>query len=157
MQFPTMEQDITSTRCIPRTASPSAAVKATVVTTMICPSDITAQLYTAGTTSYAISSYGGNAGNGPDALINSINGIFFGKSHVRILDVTDGTSNTLLFGERSHVDLGGYAMQQWGRWVYSSDRRDVLMVTGAPLNYDTILPPNSTTERVGAFWQTLHP
>jgi prepilin-type N-terminal cleavage/methylation domain-containing protein/prepilin-type processing-associated H-X9-DG protein len=133
------------------TARPSNDVKKALVPIAICPSDATQPVYTYFGIDYAISSYGGNAGNGPDALTHSINGMFFGQSKVRITEVGDGTSNTLLFGERFHKDRGGYAIEQWGRWIYSSDRRDVLMTTGAPMNYDTKDPPGSTAQRVAAF------
>jgi prepilin-type N-terminal cleavage/methylation domain-containing protein/prepilin-type processing-associated H-X9-DG protein len=133
------------------TARPSNAVKAAVVPLMLCPSDVSQPTYNSFGTDYGMTSYGGNAGNGPDALTNSVNGMFFGQSKVKITEVTDDTSNTLLFGERFHKDRGGYAIEQWGRWVYPSDRRDVLMTTGAPLNYDTQLPPGSTAQRVAAF------
>jgi prepilin-type N-terminal cleavage/methylation domain-containing protein/prepilin-type processing-associated H-X9-DG protein len=133
------------------TTRPSNDVKAAVVPLMLCPSDVSQPTFTYLGTVYGMSSYGGNAGNGPDALTQSNNGIFFGQSKVRITDVSDGSSNTLLFGERYHNDLGGYNIQQWGRWIYPSDRRDVLMTAGAPLNYDTRQPPGSTSQRLAAF------
>lgn len=149
MELDTLYQEYTGTTPV------KASVKATQITYMVCPSDLVSPIYsvTSGTTTtnYAITSYGGNAGTGPDALTNSIDGMFFGQSTVRILEVYDGSSNTMMFGERSHVDKGGYNISQWGRWVYSSDRRDVLMTTGAPMNYDTSLPPASTAQRVAAF------
>jgi prepilin-type N-terminal cleavage/methylation domain-containing protein/prepilin-type processing-associated H-X9-DG protein len=54
---------------------------------------------------YGVSSYGGNAGKrsfGPNYATRD--GIFFQDSRVRLADVTDGASNTFLFGERSHRD-----------------------------------------------------
>ena len=56
---------------------------------------------------YGLSSYGGNAGTrsvhsgGPPAYpACRRDGIFFIDSNVRASDITDGTSNTFLFGER---------------------------------------------------------
>ena len=60
---------------------------------------------------YGMSSYGGNAGRrsvptgGPPAFPRlSRDGLFFIDSCIRVADVTDGTSSTLLFGERHHHD-----------------------------------------------------
>ena len=56
---------------------------------------------------FGVSSYGGNGGrhstNYPQTQTKD--GIFFEKSHVRIAEVTDGTANTFLLGERYHRDL----------------------------------------------------
>jgi prepilin-type N-terminal cleavage/methylation domain-containing protein/prepilin-type processing-associated H-X9-DG protein len=55
---------------------------------------------------HGLGSYGGNAGRrsyGPKDVTRD--GIFALDSNIRIGDITDGVSNTLLFGERSHRDL----------------------------------------------------
>jgi prepilin-type processing-associated H-X9-DG protein len=58
---------------------------------------------------------GGNpqAGSGADGLSGALgsagNGIFFRNSHYRIIDVTDGTSNTIFVGERS----GNHSPSTW--------------------------------------------
>src|SRR5262249_50624109 len=60
---------------------------------------------------YAMTSYGGNAGTrstppgAPPAFPGiSRDGMFFIDSCVRMAGITDGTSHTLLFGERFHRD-----------------------------------------------------
>lgn len=71
-----------------------------------------------------------------------------GFSEVRIANVTDGVSNTLLFGERSHFDpnydtfaAAGWtqqAMEQWGWWASASGQyglSNVTLSTLAPINY----------------------
>jgi prepilin-type processing-associated H-X9-DG protein len=55
---------------------------------------------------YGLSSYGGNAGTRSFPTGQQTrDGIFFQDSSISLVDVTDGASNTFLFGERSHSDL----------------------------------------------------
>jgi len=103
---------------------------------------------------HGIGSYGGNAGKrSVHTSRMTRDGIFYIGSDVRIGNVTDGTSNTLLFGERYHRDpefdrqqpefwpgithLGGV-----GRWSYVADVRansQVTLSTPVPINY-RVLP-----------------
>src|SRR5215471_7376774 len=98
------------------------ATQAQVIKVLLCPSDRLADPVAEYTNLvigpdiwswgfYALSSYGGNAGKrsvftgGPPAFPRmSRDGIFWLDSRVRLADITDGTSNTFLFGERYHHD-----------------------------------------------------
>jgi prepilin-type processing-associated H-X9-DG protein len=74
-----------------------------------------------------------------------LDGVFFFGSAVRIADILDGTTNTLLFGERYHRDTnydgnaGSYTkMAGWGYWSPSSGQPgigDVTLGTVVPINY----------------------
>jgi prepilin-type N-terminal cleavage/methylation domain-containing protein/prepilin-type processing-associated H-X9-DG protein len=129
-------------------AGDSNAVQAQVIEILLCPSDPLPERVvemTAANASltpswcwgfYGMSSYGGNAGKRsvppgtpPDFPGVSRDGIFFVDSSVRLADVTDGSSKTLLFGERFHHDpqfdllrpvvLPGVApMAALGRWGF---------------------------------------
>lgn len=60
-------------------------------------------------------------------LVNEYNGIFRYVARVRIGDVADGTSNTLMVGERA-VDEA----RSWG-WTLTGTEGDGLLGTGAPM------------------------
>jgi len=83
----------------------------TVIKTYICPSDVFTQgqqiQYVTGGKTYYLggNSYGGCAGIvsfWSDSMDQK--GIFFPNSQIKIADIIDGTSNTLMFGERFHKD-----------------------------------------------------
>ncbi len=78
----------------------------TVLPTLICPSDGNSPKIAnvPGNEQGVHSNYVGNAGSGvvtPASSPNgaNLNGIFFGRSRVKMASVTDGTSNTLFFSE----------------------------------------------------------
>jgi prepilin-type N-terminal cleavage/methylation domain-containing protein/prepilin-type processing-associated H-X9-DG protein len=110
---------------------------------------------------YGMSSYGGNAGKrstppGPPPAFPGISrdGIFWFDSCVRIADITDGTSNTFLFGERYHRDPqfdrrlpvvlpGASPIAQLGMWGHHSGpgvMASVMLHSAAPINYR--MPPD---------------
>ena len=107
---------------------------------------------------YGLGSYGGNGGRRSYfPLQSSADGIFHTtheasepiryQKPVRISQVTDGLSQTLLFGERSHSDFNyktfneagwGEELAKWGWWGASTSRKmigHVTMSSHAPLNY----------------------
>jgi len=79
---------------------------------------------------FAITSYGGNAGSRASYWQNaSQDGIFYLNSATRIGDVTDGLSNTVLFGERYHNDpvfdnlqaqAGSSPINTYGGWAWAN-------------------------------------
>jgi prepilin-type N-terminal cleavage/methylation domain-containing protein/prepilin-type processing-associated H-X9-DG protein len=141
------------------------ATQAQVIKILICPSDPLPQPVVQLTIPiappwslgfYAMSSYGGNAGrrsvkagSAPPWPGMTKDGIFFIDSNVRIADITDGTSNTLLFGERYHRDPqydlqhdvfwpGSPPMAQLGRWAevaYQGAAANVMLSTPVRINY----------------------
>ncbi len=141
-----------------------------VIKPYVCPSDIIPQnpYMQNATTYYGITSYGGNGGTQSyDPQFATNDGVFFvigpgsqtapnGKA-IRISDITDGTSSTVLFGERSHLDTNNdtYStpltaapnfidvMNGVGWWGSSGGRLasgDVTLSAFAPINYKISAP-----------------
>jgi prepilin-type N-terminal cleavage/methylation domain-containing protein/prepilin-type processing-associated H-X9-DG protein len=141
------------------------ATTAQVVKILLCPSDPLPETVVQGTGGrgppwawgfYGMSSYGGNAGTrslpsgDPPAFPGiSRDGIFWIDSCVGIKDITDGTTNTFLFGERYHRDpeydrrqpivFPGLApipkVGRWGHVVAPGVMAQVTLHTAAPINY----------------------
>ncbi len=94
------------------------AKTATVLPVLLCPSDVIEAnpISTGSDRWYALTSYGGNGGSRSyDPQFASNDGVFFvigpgsqtapqGRP-IKWRDITDGLSNTFLFGERSHRDV----------------------------------------------------
>jgi prepilin-type N-terminal cleavage/methylation domain-containing protein/prepilin-type processing-associated H-X9-DG protein len=117
------------------------ATTAHVVSILLCPSDplpeavflfnnVNTPQYEWAYGYYGMSSYGGNGGQRSftGSLGGTYDGIFFQDSHVRLAEVTDGTSNTFLFGERDHRDAeydrytndshpSDYPLSGFGAWA----------------------------------------
>jgi prepilin-type N-terminal cleavage/methylation domain-containing protein len=157
------------------------AKTATRVPILLCPSDVISGPNPVDSGSnrwYALTSYGGNGGaKSYDPASAANDGMFFvigpgsqtapNGQPVRIPDVTDGLSNTALFGERSHVDPNNDAaaavvvppsgqfvnpMGSVGWWANSGGRLaagDVTMSAAAPVNYR--VPANPPTSYAAFF------
>jgi prepilin-type N-terminal cleavage/methylation domain-containing protein/prepilin-type processing-associated H-X9-DG protein len=157
------------------------ATQAQVIKILLCPSDSLPAPVSQPATDpnppwnsgfYGLSSYGGNAGkrsfypgDPPDFPRMTRDGIFFLDSMVRVKDITDGTSNTFLFGERFHLDPefdlrqpvvwpGLAPLADLGKWgLVAKGIGNVTLSTPKPINYR--VPPggdSSTVEdRVCAF------
>jgi prepilin-type N-terminal cleavage/methylation domain-containing protein/prepilin-type processing-associated H-X9-DG protein len=159
------------------TAGGAGARTAVILPTLLCPSDfVPTNPVTSQGRTYAVASYGGNGGRRSfDPASASTDGIFHttgpgslpvaNQGVVGIADVKDGTSNTLLFGERSHRDpaydaLSGASrkMGEWGWWAASTGRLaagDVTMSAAVPINYlvraGSVGPGSLEEQRVCAF------
>jgi type II secretory pathway pseudopilin PulG len=139
----------------------------TVIQGLVCPSDRIAknpaQKKSGSGSYYGVTSYAGNAGTRAWCFSNNTqakaDGIFFevgvysipvnGQRTVRMADIRDGSSQTFLFGERSHDDpnfdsfvsagyMPGQLMNGFGFWTGSEGgwaMIDVALGGYAPLNY----------------------
>jgi prepilin-type N-terminal cleavage/methylation domain-containing protein/prepilin-type processing-associated H-X9-DG protein len=140
---------------------------ATVLKILVCPSDDLGQNPTVynSTDYYGCTSYRGNGGSRPFFATSSSNdGVFMAVGpgarkaasapagvEVRLNDIGDGTSNTLLFGEMYHRDANfdsftpatpnwnsGSNIAGWSWWCPvggDNGLQDVLMGGFAPINY----------------------
>lgn len=143
-------------------ATDKNGISAQVIKSLICPSDPLPELVQKVNTSaygdrfYGQNSYGGNAGRRSyfyDDMTHD--GIFFVNSKVRHGDISDGSSTTILFGERNHRDLEfdriypTFPLYVWGGWAFVTPRNsvaDYLLGGEVPINYR--VPP---TAPVGSF------
>jgi prepilin-type N-terminal cleavage/methylation domain-containing protein/prepilin-type processing-associated H-X9-DG protein len=136
--FPYFEQDNLRKNLVDNIANPHytnclgpTSVGAQVVKILVCPSDsiILGQpvgTYTSGGKTYyfGLSSYGGCSGTSPTTTNGNAslqNGMFYMNSSVRMAQVSDGTSNTLMFGERSRLNLPATnTSQSLGGWAWAN-------------------------------------
>jgi len=122
---------------------------AQIIKLFICPSDPLENKrikYTTGGVDYyfGMNSYGGNGGTRSWFVTSmTTDGIFWINSRVRIPDINDGSSNTLLFGERNHREPEYKPFEELGGWAWANyfASQDYLFSTPVPINY--MLPPGS--------------
>lgn len=90
---------------------------------------------------------------GNPGLFSEYNGVFRYVARVRIGDVTDGTSNTFMVGERA-VDVS----HSWG-WTLTGTEGDSMLGTGRPMwptsNFSN-LPPNNYTSATSPVFSSNH-
>lgn len=157
----------------------SGARGAQVIRVLVCPSDTLPNppIDNSGATQhFGLTSYGGNAGTRSyrdsaglllrDGIIVAVTSNY-PEIALRMADVRDGTSNTFLFGERSHHDLvfdaptsqGGCGglLSAWGWWAFRAPG-DVTLSSWVPINYKVVAPCTvlKADERINAFG-SLHP
>jgi prepilin-type N-terminal cleavage/methylation domain-containing protein/prepilin-type processing-associated H-X9-DG protein len=126
---------------------------AQVIKILVCPSDNLSNpvsTYTTGGVTYyfGMNSYGANGGTRswyPSFGTLTTDGVFFFNSAVKMTDIRDGTSSTLLFGERYHYDPAYTAISTLGGWAWSNFNapQDYIFSTPVPVNY--LLAPGTQT------------
>ena len=99
---------------------------------LVCPSEAhmpTGGVGTYNSLTFGLTSYGGNGGTLPTSQ-KSMDGIFFINSAITVQGIPDGTSNTILFGERSRAKQSTAANAQavggWA-WVNGNAMEDTTM------------------------------
>jgi prepilin-type N-terminal cleavage/methylation domain-containing protein/prepilin-type processing-associated H-X9-DG protein len=132
--FPYYEQDNLRKNVVDNVANPHNvncngpnSVGAQIVIILICPSDAAMPTPAIGQFNnlyFGLTSYGGCSGTSAtttNGLQSLQNGLFYMNSSVRIGDIKDGTSNTLMFGERSRRNLQVTSSSQaLGGWAWAN-------------------------------------
>src|SRR5262249_44270191 len=137
---------------------------ATIVPMLLCPSDTAPQQttwVTGGNTYYfGANTYGGNAGI-YSFFTTSMDqtGIFYINSSVTIAGITDGTTGTIMFGERNRVDPtydriygGSFGGRSGWAWTNTLPGFDSLFGTAMPYNW---VIPTSLTADPGFIYEDL--
>ncbi|WP_435017345.1 DUF1559 domain-containing protein [Tundrisphaera sp. TA3] len=85
--------------------------------------------------------------------VANMNGVIYPSSNTKIAEISDGTSNTLLFGEKSHRRMGVGAGPEY-HWWNSGYYTDCLMETIFPVNgqlkYKNFYTPTNVAKLNGA-------
>ncbi len=124
---------------------------AQVIKILLCPSDpmdATVVTYSANGKTYyfGMNSYGGNGGT-RSWFVSSMttDGVFYINSKVSIPAISDGSSNTLLFGERYHKDPAYTNISTVGGWAWANLNapQDYLFSAVVPVNFQ--LPAGTKT------------
>ncbi len=121
---------------------------ATAIPEYTCPSDeIVPKTITFSTYYFGINSYFGNAGTKAWPISQAtFDGILFYNSKIRIAVILDGTSHTLLAGERYSADptwTAGTPLSDYRGWAWTNYN------SGQDLLGDTAWPINSAARQIG--------
>jgi prepilin-type processing-associated H-X9-DG protein len=136
-----------------RNLTGATAPGAQSIKSLICPSDAGTPIPAIDAQSdlphiWGLTSYYGNAGKRSyDESTQTRDGVLYQDSILKLTDITDGTSNTILLGERNRDDLifntqTGDNLLTWGWWA-SAAPGDVQLSAAAPINLS--LPDNFLT------------
>jgi prepilin-type N-terminal cleavage/methylation domain-containing protein/prepilin-type processing-associated H-X9-DG protein len=148
--FPYLDQDSLHSQLVLNVVNPqnvncsgANALGATVLQVLVCPAESAAppgDVQQDGTLYFALMNYGGCSGTSAtdqNAINMLCNGIFYMNSTVSINQITDGTSNTFLFGERSRLNLPATGTSQaLGGWAWCNiyAQEDNTMNTSEPID-----------------------
>jgi prepilin-type N-terminal cleavage/methylation domain-containing protein/prepilin-type processing-associated H-X9-DG protein len=138
---------------------PDGSTASQVVKILLCPTSPLSNQPKATVSGnvYGLNSYGGVAGRysfrafSGSTFIISNDGIFYINSRVKIAGITDGTSNTFMFGERYHQDKNfdrmytNFPIKGWSGWAWCDQGNaigDFLVGAAQPINW---LIPDSAT------------
>jgi prepilin-type N-terminal cleavage/methylation domain-containing protein/prepilin-type processing-associated H-X9-DG protein len=137
--------------CDSPTAPGAAPIK-----TYLCPSDIGAKQTTwvtgGKTYTFGANSYGGNAGvTSFFTAAMTRDGIFFINSTVTIAGITDGTSNTFMFGERNRKDptydrIYGGPFDGRSGWAWANNLPGFDYLFGGCQQINWVMPPSLTAD-----------
>jgi prepilin-type N-terminal cleavage/methylation domain-containing protein/prepilin-type processing-associated H-X9-DG protein len=120
---------------------------ASVIPIYTCPSDYVPKPVIQYSVYYfAVNSYFGNAGTKAwPVAVASLNGVLYYNSRVRIAAISDGTSNTLMAGERYSKDpaVDDSNLSDWRGWAWSNYN------SGGDSLGDTSWPINSKASLIG--------
>jgi len=142
-----------------RNLGPAGSIASQVVKIFICPSSPLGS-QTQATVSgnvYGLNSYGGVAGrfsfrayNGSTHQITN-DGIFYINSRIKVADILDGTSNTIMFGERLHRDKNfdrmytNFPIIGWSGWAWCDQPNAIGdYLVGAAQRINWLIPDNAT-------------
>jgi prepilin-type N-terminal cleavage/methylation domain-containing protein/prepilin-type processing-associated H-X9-DG protein len=120
---------------------------ATPVPVYVCPSDyVPLPVIQYSVYYFAVNSYFANAGTKAwPVAVATLNGVLYYNSDVRIAGITDGTSNTLMAGERYSKDpaVQDANLSDWRGWAWSNYN------SGGDSLGDTFWPLNSQASLIG--------
>jgi prepilin-type N-terminal cleavage/methylation domain-containing protein/prepilin-type processing-associated H-X9-DG protein len=151
--LPYMEQDnlfksiSTTSREYTYSGSPTSP-GASVINSYICPADYVPKktIQYGGTYYFGVNSYFGNAGTSAWPVANaSLDGVLYYNSQIRFKDIIDGTTNTLLAGERysRDPDVQDADLSDWRGWAWTNYN------SGGDHLGDTAHPINSRASQIG--------
>jgi prepilin-type N-terminal cleavage/methylation domain-containing protein/prepilin-type processing-associated H-X9-DG protein len=136
------------------------SITAQVIKILLCPSSPLSSQPVAQVSGnwYGLNSYAGIAGRfsfrafrRTSTFVISNDGIFYINSRTKIADITDGTSNTLMFGERYHKDqhfdrmYTSFPIRGWSGWAWVDQPNaigDYLVGAAQPVNW--LIPASAT-------------
>jgi prepilin-type N-terminal cleavage/methylation domain-containing protein/prepilin-type processing-associated H-X9-DG protein len=136
------------TWCAQATATdPTLSPGSQIITTLLCPSDPVPKTINATVSGHPMtlvpSNYGAVQGTQEDYYGNiayPFDGVMFPNSFVTLTQITDGTSNTIMIGERTYTDPTPPAQTQlraspgWA-WVNFNSMQDHTVSSFVPINY----------------------